>query len=1001
MLADWLGKSYTVEAPDPRTYPVARAIFEQEFDVVLLDGPSLAEQRNLVRLLREKETDIFAPLLLITSRESVNLATEDLWRLIDDVVLKPVGKAELNARIAILLRARHYSIKLQERYYSLAEIAPVGILVIGRHGTVRYANEHAHRIFVERGSRLVGRSLEEPWDFMHPAGHRLPREEWPFTRIVVSGEPVHDCEMAYIGPSGSELRLSISGVPAASADGVVGSVLLVVKDITAQVKRAEELRLARDRAEEMSRLKSSFLANMSHEIRTPLTGILSSAEILSDETDGELQEIADLITISAERLRRTLSAVLDLAELESNTWRFSDTCTELTDIVSKVVAEQRSMAEERNVSIFVDSPSSCSVQYDGEALGHIIESLVSNAVKFTRDGSVRVRIDGREDAVVVEVRDDGIGISRDFLPHIFEEFKQESDGVARNFEGSGLGLTIAKRLIMLLGGDIEVESTKGEGSTFRVVLPAATPERDESKETRKELHVPSDGAQMLPESADAYFRIFERHPFPCIILDAHALTIRQTNAAVRFYGYSSDDLAGTRFSDFCIADDSIQQAGDHETGWGRWNVRGRDGTLRTVLAIFYAMQSGGGRLIVVHLLDDEPVPDTNFVRAERLRQLQILQSFSSRIATVKDLPALYRTVKESMQEAFEDVEAFALWAYNRDNDRITLAAASGPRDHDELIAFSEFPELRSLLTLEEIRVEYAAEGGISEPFAGSRTFAHAQSVVVIPLRAGGRPMAIMVLASARAKDPARFIEQRMMQAFATLGGMVIQRLRLIERLRQASRLLVAAQESERRAISQDMHDEIGGLLSSLQLLLKMVASDDPSVLKDLQDATEIVDQLVGHIRDVSFRLSPRMLTDLGLVPTLQSYTNRFAARTRIDVTLQNEVDSEVRFEHDVESTAFRLVQESLTNVAKYAEAKTVQIHLRIDAGSLFIHVIDDGKGFDAEDITARLGGTGLHGLSERVDLIGGQFEIISSPGEGTRISAVLPLSRALAEGGRE
>ncbi len=482
LLADWLGKSYTVEAPDPQTYPIAKAFFEQSFDLVLLDGPALAEQRNLIRLLREKDEDVFTPLLLVTSRKSVDHATENLWRLIDEVILKPIEKAELNARIAILLRARRYSLQLKERYYGLAEIAPVGIVVIGRHGTIEYANAHAQRIFVDGASRLVGRSVNEPWDFRDPAGHRLPREEWPYARIMATGEAVHDREMTFRDSSGAEFRLSISGVPVASMNDEIGSALFVVKDITPQVKQADELRRARDKAEEMSRLKTSFLANMSHEIRTPLTGILSSAEILSDETAGELREIADLITISADRLRRTLSAVLDLAQLESETWRFSDTTTDITAVVANVVAEYRRAAEDRGVEIALDLPSSFTVRYDKDALERIVENLVSNAVKFTRNGRVQVRVAAAEDALVIEVEDEGVGISRDFLPHIFEEFKQESEGAARDFEGSGLGLTIAKRLVMLLGGYIEVESTVGQGSTFRVILPVREPETEPSAE---------------------------------------------------------------------------------------------------------------------------------------------------------------------------------------------------------------------------------------------------------------------------------------------------------------------------------------------------------------------------------------------------------------------------------------------------------------------------------------------------------------------------------------
>lgn len=990
LLADWLGKVYQVEAPDPKSYPVSKAIFEQAFDLVILDGPALKTQENLIRLLREKEQEVFMPLLLVTSRQSVTHATENLWRLIDDILLKPIEKAELYARVEILMRARYYSLKLQERYYGLAELAPVGILVIDRHGTIRYANEHAHRIFVDTSSYFIGRSVDEPWDFFDVGGGYLPRHERPFARIIGSREPLHDVQLAYRNPAGAEYRLSVSGVPITSEDNDIESVLLVAKDVTAQVKQAEELRRARDRAEEMSRLKTAFLANMSHEIRTPLTGILSSAEILSDETAGELREIAELITVSADRLRRTLESVLDLAQLESSTWRFTNEVTGLAHLVDQAVSDCRRSANERNVDIITDVQGGCTVKQDRDALKRIVDNLLSNAVKFTQDGRVYVRVNCTETSLTIEVEDEGIGISPDFIPHIFEEFKQESVGFARDFEGSGLGLTIAERLATLLGGYVQVESTKGEGSTFRVILPPEKP-KDGAPVGFDEPNRPNPtGADRRIAAANAYYRIFDNNPFPCIILDAESHVIWQANRAVRFYGYTNEELVGRPFSDICTMNENLLAAHESEAAWGRWNVRSRDGTYRSVLAIFYPLQLEEDRCTVVHLLDDEPVPDTNFVRAERLRQLQILQSFSTRIAAAKVESALHRTVDETMREAFDDIETLALWSYDPDEDRLQLAAASGPRDETELKAFCEYPEFKALLEADEIQTEYA-DAGISDPFASSRTFAHAQSVTVVPLRAAGKPMALLVLAGTRAEDSGRYVERQMMQAFATLAAMVIQRLRLINRLKEASRLLMDAQESERRVISQDIHDEIGGLLSSLQLLLKMVKSEDPSIVDDLQEATQVVDELIAHIRDLSFRLSPPMLPDLGLIPTVRSYATRYTARSRIAVTLQDEIDPESRYPQETESTAFRVIQESLTNASKHAQAETIQIHVREDQARLVIHVIDDGVGFDPDALSSDARGMGLRGLEERVQLVDGEIDIVSAPGEGTRISVALPV----------
>ena len=254
-------------------------------------------------------------------------------------------------------------------------------------------------------------------------------------------------------------------------EGDVVTLAGLILDVT-EAKRAEaELVEAKERAEEMTRLKSAFLANMSHEIRTPLTAIIGVADVLGDGHDPEL---AAIVRQGGERLLQTLDAVLDLAQLESGTRVLAPDRLDVEALVREVLASFAPQARAAGLTLHLEVEDACPLaRADGAALGRVLCNLLHNAVKFTKEGGVTLRIgrDGRD--VRIEVADTGVGISATFLPRLFDDFEQESEGFTRSHEGAGLGLSIAKRLLDLMGGTIEVESTQGVGSTFVVRVPAA------------------------------------------------------------------------------------------------------------------------------------------------------------------------------------------------------------------------------------------------------------------------------------------------------------------------------------------------------------------------------------------------------------------------------------------------------------------------------------------------------------------------------------------------
>ncbi|MEQ9105382.1 MAG: ATP-binding protein [Rhodothermales bacterium] len=225
-----------------------------------------------------------------------------------------------------------------------------------------------------------------------------------------------------------------------------------------------------------NKLKDEFLATTSHELRTPLTAILGFTSVLKEEVpkDAEYREFLDIIEDSGGRLMDTLSSLLDLAQLRSGNYEMSTETLEARDVVEEAVATMRDVAERKGLKFVVEEPAErIRVAADKYMFARVVYNLVNNAVKFTEEGEVRIRMGVEGECARIDIMDTGVGIEQKFLPELFEEYMQESDGNARSHEGSGLGLAISSQMMGLMNGTISVDSAKNMGSTFSIWFPLA------------------------------------------------------------------------------------------------------------------------------------------------------------------------------------------------------------------------------------------------------------------------------------------------------------------------------------------------------------------------------------------------------------------------------------------------------------------------------------------------------------------------------------------------
>ncbi|TMI38811.1 MAG: PAS domain S-box protein, partial [Betaproteobacteria bacterium] len=332
-------------------------------------------------------------------------------------------------------------------------------------GIITSWNSGAAAMFGYPPADAVGRALN--------VGESTAQEEEARMQRLMAGEKF-SYDARAMTRSGTAIDIQVAVAPLLDqANQWIGSIS-VARDVTQHKRSEEALRLAREAAESASHAKSSFLARMSHEIRTPMNGVLGMTELLLETGLTSAQrKYAETVQRSGQNLLGIINDLLDFSKIEAGKLELESVDMDLRRTLEDVVDLLAERAHVKGLELACSIPANLATQVKGDPLrlGQVLTNLVGNAIKFTEEGSVVIRVAGLEETAQsvtlrFEVSDTGAGISAAAQSHIFEEFAQADGSTTRKHGGSGLGLAISRQLVEMMGGNIYVESVLGAGSTF-------------------------------------------------------------------------------------------------------------------------------------------------------------------------------------------------------------------------------------------------------------------------------------------------------------------------------------------------------------------------------------------------------------------------------------------------------------------------------------------------------------------------------------------------------
>ena len=381
-----------------------------------------------------------------------------------------VQQAQTNVELSV---SEERAARERARLNALFASAPVATVVVDEDGRVRDANPRFQVLFGYSPAEIQGQPLNDlivPQPELHQA--------MQLDETVRGGETV----VIEVQRRRKDGQLVTVRASAARVEGAGEQALFVLyEDITDEIVARTALQEAKEAAEHVAQMRSAFLANMSHEIRTPMNAVLGLAELLLDtELSTDQRRSLNLIQASGETLLTLLNDILDLSKIEADSLRLETVPFDLPRLVDGTVSLMGGRARENHIELLADMPPSVPEQVRGDPtrLRQVLTNLVGNAVKFTHEGEVvvSVRVVSEHDGIATvrfAVRDTGIGIPEEQRQSIFQPFSQGDVSMSRKYGGTGLGLTIAQRLVQMMGGTLEVKSEVGRGSEFSFTVDLA------------------------------------------------------------------------------------------------------------------------------------------------------------------------------------------------------------------------------------------------------------------------------------------------------------------------------------------------------------------------------------------------------------------------------------------------------------------------------------------------------------------------------------------------
>ncbi len=764
----------------------------------------------------------------------------------------------------------------------------------------------------------------------------------------------------------------------------------------ANTRAYEEERKRAELLSEIDRAKTAFFSNVSHEFRTPLTLILGPLEDMLASPDRELtrdqrQQLA-VIHRNSLRLLKLVNSVLDFSRIEAGRIEAVFQPTDISSVTADLASAFRSAMERAGIRYEINcEPIEEKVFIDRDMWEKIVFNLLSNAFKFTFQGTVSVSVKPVDGSVQLQISDTGVGIPAQELPHLFEWFHRVEGTLGRTYEGTGIGLALVKQLVKLHHGRVSVESTAGVGSTFTVTIPKgrnhSSQVRSGGVRTRASSSIGAnsyveEALRWLPPEPGESQRTLAEHKDAVPSLDVSPATQKQgpEESAVALI-VLADDNSDMR--------DYVRPA------------------TRTKPVILLSARAGEESRIKGLQAGADDYLTKPFTARELVARVGTHLKMARIRTESSNVERRLRTEIELERNRLRDSFAQAPAA---------IALLSGP-DHRFAFLNAEYSRVtgrtrEQLLgkTVREVFPEVDGQGFYEvldrvyqrgEPFVAKErkiTFNRHGKLVSIYMNSAYHPLrdltghvegiligAVDVTEQVLARTQ---LEARVKERTAELE-------RAEESLRALNQSLMQAQDEERRRLALELHDRAGQLLIALKWKLGPLAEEIrqqcPNLSAVAQDTLLLADELSNELRTVSHLLHPPVVGEGGLSPALRSYTEGLAERSGLIVNL--EIDPNLpRLSPEIETTVFRMVQESLTNIYRHANTKTAAVRLKETLQNIELEIQDMGAGipgFKSLNDSPLNVGVGVQGMRERVRQVNGRFEFLSGKG-GTTVRAVLP-----------